>query len=57
MIVNADAVVDPLAVVVETLNASIADIAVARVRCALNLTVRTQAIWIKVLDLLKKVRL
>jgi hypothetical protein len=57
VIVNADAVVDPLAVVIETLYASITDIAVARVRCAPDLTVRTQAIWIKVLDLLKKVRL
>ena len=42
VVVDSDAVVDPLAVMVKTFNALIADVAVARISCADDFTVGTK---------------
>ena len=50
MVLDADAVVYPGAVVVEPLHAPVADVAVARVCCADDLTGWTEDVGVKLLD-------
>jgi len=47
-------VIDPLAVMVEALYASVTDEAVARVRCASDLAGRTQSVRVHLLDQLQE---
>ena len=50
MIVDADAVVDPLAMMIESLDTLVADVTVTRIGSANNLAMRAEQICFKLLD-------
>lgn len=54
MVPGTNTVVDPLAVVIESVDALVADVAVAWVSCADNLTSWAENIWLKLFDQLKE---
>ena len=50
MIVSSNAVIDPLAVVVEFTDASVADVAVPAVLCVRCLAIGAEAVWIQLFN-------
>ena len=50
MIADSDTVIDPLTMMIKSLDACIADVAMARVCCADNLTGRAEHIWVELFN-------